>query len=142
MLCQDLGGYTKFLPFVAEKVSRALGLDRRCLAYVDFLLMAPRLTQQSLKILKAFLSDTSKAQTGADLMRVTGLPSGTVYPILFRFERAGLLTSEWADEEAQFAKPRRRLYRISAEGAAVARTALAELTSPYDLGRVSNWSES
>jgi DNA-binding PadR family transcriptional regulator len=32
---------------------------------------------------------------GFDIMDATGLPSGTVYPILRRLDREGLLASEW-----------------------------------------------
>ena len=32
---------------------------------------------------------------GLDIMERTGLPSGTVYPMLRRFEHAGLVSSGW-----------------------------------------------
>src|SRR4029453_8764454 len=40
------------------------------------------------------------------------LPEGTVYPALHRLERAGLLTSAWADGSGR----RRREYQITAAG--------------------------
>ena len=50
------------------------------------------------KVLAAFLEEPGDDRYGLDLMRVTGLPSGTLYPILVRLERAGcvLTTSESA----------------------------------------------
>jgi|SRR4051812_24887202 len=45
------------------------------------------------------------------------LPEGTVYPALHRLEAAGLLDSDWADEGGR----RRRLYQLTAEGAAALR---------------------
>lgn len=61
---------------------------------------------------------------GFDIMRATGLPSGTVYPALRRLEGGGLVTSAWEDEDRAHAdaRPARRYYRLSAEGA----TALGE----------------
>lgn len=55
---------------------------------------------------------------GFDIMDVTGLPSGTVYPILRRLDREGLLKSSWEEAaEAQKAqRPPRRYYAITADG--------------------------
>jgi DNA-binding PadR family transcriptional regulator len=56
---------------------------------------------------------------GFDIIDLTGLPSGTVYPILRRLERAGLLKSKW--EPARIARqqqrPPRRYYHLSGVGA-------------------------
>jgi PadR family transcriptional regulator PadR len=41
------------------------------------------------------------------------LPSGTVYPALYRLERAGLLTGEWASVGE---RRKRRYYRLTAAG--------------------------
>jgi DNA-binding PadR family transcriptional regulator len=55
---------------------------------------------------------------GFDIMDATNLPSGTVYPILRRLEREGLVTSEWeAEGIAQSEqRPPRRYYAINADG--------------------------
>lgn len=60
---------------------------------------------------------------GFDIMDATGLPSGTVYPILARFEERGLVASNWEDPRAHQAegRPARRYYRITRAG----RSALA-----------------
>ncbi len=55
---------------------------------------------------------------GFDVMDATGLPSGTVYPILRRLDREGLLESSWekqatAQEEQ---RPPRRYYAITTAG--------------------------
>ena len=57
---------------------------------------------------------------GFDLMDVTGLPDGTVYPLLRRLERRGVLTGAWEDEEAARAerRPPRRYYRLTPVGEA------------------------
>lgn len=42
------------------------------------------------------------------------LAEGTVYPALYRLERAGLLTSKWTSIGGR----RRRVYRVTASGSA------------------------
>jgi DNA-binding PadR family transcriptional regulator len=55
---------------------------------------------------------------GFDIMDVTGLPSGTVYPALRRLQDARLVSSTWESErEARDdRRPRRRLYELTSEG--------------------------
>ena len=57
---------------------------------------------------------------GFDLMDATGLPDGTVYPLLRRLERRGVLTAAWEDEEAAHAdgRPPRRYYELTPVGEA------------------------
>jgi len=95
-----------------------------------------RLSQQSLRILRVFLEaldENVRAElAGADIMRSANVSSGTLYPILLRFEKAGLLESRWEDEEPEeLGRPRRRFYRMTQAGAKVAHEALAELSAPF-----------
>ena len=55
---------------------------------------------------------------GFDVMDATGLPDGTVYPILRRLERRGVRAGVWEDEAAARAQQRspRRYYRITPVG--------------------------
>lgn len=55
---------------------------------------------------------------GFDVMEVTGLPSGTVYPALRRLEANGLIASKWEKEKQAFAdqRPARKYYRLTATG--------------------------
>lgn len=55
---------------------------------------------------------------GFDIMDATGLPSGTVYPILRRLDREGLLTSTWEKHATaqREQRPPRRYYEIAAAG--------------------------
>ena len=66
---------------------------------------------------------------GFDIMDATGLPSGTVYPILRRLDREGLLQSTWEKHAtAQRAqRPPRRYYAITEPGEAL----LAEAIERY-----------
>jgi len=93
-----------------------------------------RLSQQGLRVLRAFLdasTDDVRAElAGADLMDAAHISSGTLYPILLRFEQAGLLKSRWEHERPEvLGRPRRRFYRMTPEGARVARRALNELSA-------------
>ena len=64
---------------------------------------------------------------GFDVLDATGLPSGTVYPILRRLETAGVVKSRW--EAVQRARdegrPPRRYYELTGTGAGTLRAALA-----------------
>jgi PadR family transcriptional regulator, regulatory protein PadR len=64
---------------------------------------------------------------GFDIMDATGLPSGTVYPILRRLDREGLLRSAWEKPAAaqREQRPPRRYYDITAEGDAMLAEAVA-----------------
>jgi len=90
-----------------------------------------RLSHQSLRILQAFLQNPRQELCGSDIIKATGLPSGTLYPILLRFEQHGLLISRWEEQEAsELGRPRRRLYLITPNGYEVVRKALQELAVP------------
>jgi DNA-binding PadR family transcriptional regulator len=55
---------------------------------------------------------------GFDIMDATGLPDGTVYPILRRLERAAVLEGAWEDEATARGeqRPQRRYYRLTPVG--------------------------
>lgn len=59
---------------------------------------------------------------GYDLMKQTGLLSGTLYPLLMRMSDQGLVEAEWR-EPTQPGRPARHAYRLTAEGLAFARAA-------------------
>ncbi len=56
---------------------------------------------------------------GYDLMKETGLSSGTLYPLLMRMTDQGLVEAEWR-EPAQPGRPARHAYRLTAAGFALA----------------------
>ena len=68
---------------------------------------------------------------GFDIMDVTGLPSGTVYPALRRLERDGLITAKWEDESTATAeqRPARRYYRMTKAG----KQSMVRLVEKYPL---------
>lgn len=92
----------------------------------------PRLTHQGLKVLKAFFDayqeNVRSKLSGADIMRRVSLSSGTVYPLLLRFEGGHLLESEWETEDPRdLERPRRRLYSLTPQGVAVIENAVREI---------------
>jgi len=84
-----------------------------------------RLTTPLVKLLRVFLADPTSKYWGFEIMKETGLASGTVYPLLARLERMGWLQSGWDDEE-ETRRARRRYYQLTGEGVTSARIALAE----------------
>ncbi len=87
-----------------------------------------RMTIPVAKVLAALLADPEAPRYGLDLMKLTGLPSGTLYPVLHRLQAAGWLVAEWEDVDPVAAgRPARRYYLLTADGVRAARPALAEL---------------
>ncbi len=64
-------------------------------------------------------------------MEVTGLPSGTVYPVLRRLERESAVESEWEDEDEAHAagRRRRRIYGLTGSGQLIAERARQRLAA-------------
>ena len=92
--------------------------------------MKPRITPQVLRVLEFVISSPEKEISGAMISRATGLPSGTLYPILLRLEGAGWLKSYWEKgDPSELSRPRRRFYCVTAKGAAHAREAAQKLVS-------------
>ncbi|MDO8704893.1 MAG: helix-turn-helix transcriptional regulator [Sulfuricaulis sp.] len=77
----------------------------------------PRLSLQSLQVLRAFI-DAAEPLSGSDARKLVNLQSGTLYPILLRFEEAGWLKSYWESVNPSTAgRPRKRFYELTATGA-------------------------
>ena len=84
----------------------------------------PEFSAQTLSVLAALSQQPSDWQHGYALAKLTGLQSGTLYPILIRLADRGLVEACWQDEP-QPGRPRRHLYRLTAAGLASATGALA-----------------
>ncbi|WP_245740751.1 PadR family transcriptional regulator [Nonomuraea maritima] len=73
---------------------------------------------------------------GLEICAAAGLPTGTIHPILARFEGLGWLTSHWEDADPhEKGRPRRRYYRLTPDGIVQARDALA--TAHTQVARIS-----
>ena len=87
----------------------------------------PRMTQTTQAVLRAMLDEPGKDLYGLEICAATGLPSGTVHPILARFETLGWLDSSWEQiDPREQGRPRRRYYRLNNNGISLARDALAK----------------
>jgi PadR family transcriptional regulator, regulatory protein PadR len=86
----------------------------------------PRMTIPTQLVLRALLADPSVELYGVEIGTAAGLPSGTVHPILARLETVGWLESRWEEINPRTeGRPARRYYRLTPDGLALARAALA-----------------
>ena len=80
----------------------------------------PRMTLSTQAVLRALLTDPTRERYGLEISAATGLPSGTLHPILARFEHLGWVESDWESIVPQKeGRPRRRYYRLSSLGRGV-----------------------
>lgn len=79
---------------------------------------------QTLLLLGALAQRPANWLYGLELAKLTGLKSGSLYPILIRLADRGLLDSQWL-EPTEPGRPPRHAYRISPAGL----RALAESSS-------------
>jgi PadR family transcriptional regulator, regulatory protein PadR len=92
----------------------------------------PRLSSQTLRVLGALMSCQQDELSGAQIGRTTKLPTGTLYPILSRLERAHWLESRWEDGDPHIlGRPRRRYYRITPLGAKNATIAVRQVQAAF-----------
>ena len=90
--------------------------------------MTPRsaFSPQTHRVLAALSDRPSEWHHGYEVAKETGLKSGTLYPILIRLSDRGLLEADWEEEPAP-GRPRRHLYRLTAQGLAAAEAAGARV---------------
>jgi len=90
------------------------------------------ITPKMAKVLKIFLEDPGQPRYGFEIMRLTGLASGSLYPMLARLEEAGWLTrgKEDIDPHAE-GRPPRLHYTITGAAVTAARLQLAALSDQY-----------
>lgn len=94
-----------------------------------------RVTAAVSKVLAAFLEDPEADRYGLELMRASGHPSGTLYPILLRLQNAGWVVAYWEDIDPVAAgRPARRYYRLTPDGRVSARTEIAALQAQLNRG--------
>lgn len=71
---------------------------------------------------------------GYEISQATGVPSGTLYPMLARLAAGGLTTSYLEQgDPIEMRRPRRRYHRLTADGVAVA---LAPVERPASIWTV------
>jgi DNA-binding PadR family transcriptional regulator len=93
-----------------------------------------RLTYSTALVLQALLH---RHHHGFDIMDATGLPSGTVYPILRRLDVEGLVRSHWERDGVarREQRPPRRYYELTSRGKAIAHAAASRYRTLGDAAR-------
>lgn len=85
----------------------------------------PDTSPQTMRVFQALLSDPAQWRHGYELSKETALASGTLYPILIRLADRELLETRW-EPPSRPGRPPRHAYRLTADGAAYARSRLAD----------------
>lgn len=88
----------------------------------------PQITYHGLRLFALMAPDPGAWWWDTKISAELGVRSGTIYPLLARLESAGWLESSWEkiDPRVQ-GRPRRRLYRLTADGIRIATDALNEV---------------
>ena len=76
-------------------------------------------------LLERLAAHAPRSQHGYELMKETGLSSGTLYPLLMRMTDQGLVEAEW-HPPSQPGRPPRHAYRLTAAGVQLARDLLQD----------------
>lgn len=76
---------------------------------------------QTRQLLEAMMRHPRNWQYGYELSKVTGLKSGTLYPLLMRLSDQGFLESCWQEPE-RVGRPPRHAYRLTSTGLELARS--------------------
>jgi DNA-binding PadR family transcriptional regulator len=88
----------------------------------------PNRSPQTRDLLTVMLRKPRAWHYGYELSGITGLTSGTLYPLLMRLSDQGLLDSQWQEPDRP-GKPARHAYRLTSEGLVFAR-AIAKSATP------------
>ncbi|WP_165964603.1 helix-turn-helix transcriptional regulator [Actinomadura sp. KC216] len=95
-------------------------------------------TQTVLRILLGRLNDGERDPAvlqhglyGLELTRRSGLPNGTLFPLLERLRKAGWIERYWESDDIseQAGRPRRRFYKLTSKGAELAAIELAKISA-------------
>jgi PadR family transcriptional regulator, regulatory protein PadR len=90
------------------------------------------ITPKMARVLKVFLEDPSHSRYGFELMKLTGMASGSLYPMLAKLEGAGWLTRGRENIDPRVAgRPPRMHYMITGAAVSAARIQLSALSEQY-----------
>src|SRR5690242_8417737 len=90
------------------------------------------ITPKMATVLKLFLEEPDRPRYGFEIMRATGMASGSLYPMLAKLQAAGWLTRGKEDIDPRAAgRPARTNYTITGAAVSAARIQLAELSERY-----------
>jgi DNA-binding PadR family transcriptional regulator len=89
---------------------------------------------QTLALFERLLASGKNWRHGYDLARECDLKSGTLYPLLIRLADQGVLESQWELDEVSH-RPR-HVYRLTTQGAALAKTQLKNARNSAARGKL------
>jgi DNA-binding PadR family transcriptional regulator len=87
------------------------------------------LSNQARALLAVLLDTRERWSHGYELASLTGIGSGTLYPMLIRLEAQGYLKAEWQQPLAS-GRPPRHAYRLTPAGQRLARAETADPSVP------------
>lgn len=76
-------------------------------------------SKQMRRVLAALAQQRGEGRHGYDLLKETGLSSGTLYPLLMRMTDQHLVEAQWC-APVQPGRPPRHVYRLTSSGFALA----------------------
>lgn len=82
------------------------------------------LSSHARSLLAALMAKGDRWSYGYELASLTGIKSGTLYPLLIRLEAQNYLQAEW-QQPAASGRPPRHAYRLTAAGRRLARSEAA-----------------
>ena len=82
-----------------------------------------------LSLLDTLSKDGRCWRHGYELMGETGIRSGTLYPLLMRMTRQGLVEAKWREPELP-GRPARHVYRLTVAGSELAQEARNQAHGP------------
>ena len=91
------------------------------------------LSRHAQVLLAALLEARGGWTYGYEIATLTGIKSGTLYPLLIRLEAQGYLDAEWQQPVAR-GRPPRHAYRLTAAG-----LQLAQANAPDQAAPVAGW---
>jgi len=91
--------------------------------------MARRPSPQTTAVLAALADEPAAWRYGYELGKEVGLEAGTLYPILMRLTKLGLLEAGW-ETDPPAGRPPRHLYRITGAGERAAADAAVKVAPP------------
>lgn len=86
-----------------------------------------RMTAATIDVLSV-LDEAIEPKWGLAVIKSSGRPAGSVYPILERLEQSGWVISNWEDDPSRVG-PRRRFYELTDAGATAARQAIVSFAA-------------
>lgn len=95
---------------------------------------ARSLSAHARTVLAALLGADGGWSHGYELVRLAGIKSGTLYPLLIRLEAQGYLEAQW-QQPAEGGRPPRHAYRLTEKGVQLARDNPPQTAAPAALGQ-------